>query len=84
MLWAGAGASARQDLGVRGHKAAQGLRVFVVYSRDFVRAEIADFLDWWLIVLVIAIVVVSHILKWNVFNINIFTLLDGWQLFGRK
>jgi hypothetical protein len=45
VLWAGAGAGMVQDFGVRGHKAAQGLRVLIVHGRHFIAAEIALFFD---------------------------------------
>jgi len=45
VFWASASSVVRQNLGVRGHKAAQGLRVFVVYCADFVSTEVADFFD---------------------------------------
>lgn len=37
----------RHDFGVRGHKAAQGLTVFVVYRGNFVGAEVAILLYHW-------------------------------------
>ena len=43
VLGAGAGAGVGQDFGVRRHKTAQGLRVFVVHGADFVGAKIALF-----------------------------------------
>ena len=45
MLGAGAGAVVGQNFGVRGHKAAQGLRVFVVHGANFVRAKITLFFN---------------------------------------
>ncbi len=53
VLGAGAGAVVAQNFGVRGHKAAQGLRVFVVHSADFVRAKIALLFNLWLAVSVV-------------------------------
>lgn len=41
VLGAGAGAVVGQDFRVRGHKAAQNLRVFIVHGADFIAAKIA-------------------------------------------
>lgn len=41
VLWAATGLFVGHDFGVRGHKAAQGLAVFVVHGGNFVGAEVA-------------------------------------------
>lgn len=48
---------------MRGHKAAQGLRVFVVYGTNFVRTEIANFFNR---LRVVVLIVRSHCKIWLV------------------
>ncbi len=48
VLWACAGAIMRQNLGMRRHKSADGLSVFVIDNAYFVAAKIADFFSDWL------------------------------------
>ncbi len=43
VLGAGAGAVVRQNFGVRRHKTAQGLRIFIVHGANFVGAKITLF-----------------------------------------
>lgn len=50
MLRAGAGAGVTQNFCMRRHEATQGLRIFVVYRRDFIAAEIAVLFDNRLVV----------------------------------
>jgi hypothetical protein len=47
VLWAATGLFVRHDFRVGGHKAAQSLAVFVVYSGNFVGAEVAILLYYW-------------------------------------
>ncbi len=62
VLWARASAGSGKDLGMGRHKAAQSLRVFVVYSANFVGAKVADFFDNWSVVFLI-VLVISHVNK---------------------
>jgi len=50
VLGAGAGAVMAKNFCVRGHKAAQGLRVFIVNGCGFARAKITKFFYVWGIV----------------------------------
>jgi len=45
VLRASAGAALGQNFCVGRHKAAQGLRIFIVYRADFVATEVAIFFD---------------------------------------
>ncbi len=56
---AGAGAVMVKNFAVRRHKAAQGLRIFIVYGADFVGAKIALLFNLRLVVFIV-VVVGSH------------------------
>ena len=50
VLGAGAGAGVGQDFGVRRHKTAQGLRVFIVHGADFIGADdLIEKINGWIL-----------------------------------
>ena len=50
VLWAGAGFCMAKNFSMWRHKATQCLRVFIVYCRNFVAAEVANLFYYWCVV----------------------------------
>ena len=83
VLWARTSAFTSKNFSMRGHKAAQGLRIFIIYCADFVSTEVTNFFYNRLVVTFVISAIVIVIISWHVSLLNwLVRFYDSVELSG--